>query len=621
MAGPSFTPEVFVNKQTSRTTPADATALNKLGSQYDAMASDIVDPTTPVGAALSATIGTQVAAGAGKVAATVTTSITAVVSKHNPVDATAAAVAVALPTGQPEGTFLSVEKTDTTKNTVTVSGSLRGATATIVQTLPHETVEFRADSTGSWWPISGHKTLSSLKTALGSSIDPGTILPAKFDMGDSPINFGLAGDSTGDDLHSSGNHFEWFYRGVQSIVDRYPAYECSYWTSWYTFLTGTSTPRASYDKYRIVPIGPMYDEFTGSGELNGKAGTTGQTWVCAGGTGKWTVSGGFAVPLASSQKANLTYAVAQAGNGRRVSGMVQMDTTAPASAERSFTVEIGADANNLISLKIAVSTGGIAFYAISKTIAGVTTANIAVKNPSTTILTPLSPTGLTNTLIPFSLEIKPTQISAFVNAESTGVTLTGADFTALGGLQFAQMSSSLQGTSTIQVDRIGLGELQATPKLVQVWNGSRAGSTLDAQTTDQALLWTTQLDALFISSSHNYLADDGPTYTTKVQTFVDTFLSFMPNVGITFCSQNPEFTPATFIYRQAHNKRLPQIRAYANARGWGYLPLGEAFFAQSDGGAALVGSDGVHPLAPAGMIREGKAFSDNFASKSLLPAP
>lgn len=91
-----------------------------------------------------------------------TTSFTAVAG-HNPADATSGTLTVTLPTGLSTGTIVSVEKVDATSNGIAITGNIRGvAAATINLVLTHETVEFRVDSSGSFWPIAGHKTLGTL---------------------------------------------------------------------------------------------------------------------------------------------------------------------------------------------------------------------------------------------------------------------------------------------------------------------------------------------------------------------------------------------------------------------------------------------------------------------------
>ncbi|MDB5160467.1 MAG: hydrolase family protein [Candidatus Saccharibacteria bacterium] len=117
------------------------------------------------------------------VAASVTSSGALVVGRHNPVDTTSGSLTMTLPTGQTVGAKLSIEKTDNTVNTVTVSGNIRGVgSSSIVLYWQHETLEFIVDGSGSYWPIAGHKTKSTLDTAYKRPATlatmPGSFAPA-----------------------------------------------------------------------------------------------------------------------------------------------------------------------------------------------------------------------------------------------------------------------------------------------------------------------------------------------------------------------------------------------------------------------------------------------------------
>lgn len=96
------------------------------------------------------------------VVATATANGTLAAGKHTPVDATAGPLTMTLPTGVNPGAHLSVEKTDATSNTVTVSGSIRGTAGTYVVSAQYEKVTFRADPGGSWWPTSAGQPGTSL---------------------------------------------------------------------------------------------------------------------------------------------------------------------------------------------------------------------------------------------------------------------------------------------------------------------------------------------------------------------------------------------------------------------------------------------------------------------------
>lgn len=59
------------------------------------------------------------------------------------------------------GQLITAEKSDSTANTVTVSGSIRGSAGNLVLRLQYESITFFAYS-GTWFLLAGHKTLSSL---------------------------------------------------------------------------------------------------------------------------------------------------------------------------------------------------------------------------------------------------------------------------------------------------------------------------------------------------------------------------------------------------------------------------------------------------------------------------
>jgi lysophospholipase L1-like esterase len=92
------------------------------------------------------------------VVSTVTANATLAKGKHTPVDATSGAITMTLPTGATPGSVISVEKVDSSPNIITVSGSIRGAASSVTLVWQFETVEFVADSAGSWRPVAGHKT-------------------------------------------------------------------------------------------------------------------------------------------------------------------------------------------------------------------------------------------------------------------------------------------------------------------------------------------------------------------------------------------------------------------------------------------------------------------------------
>lgn len=99
---------------------------------------------------------------------TVTANGALTAGKHNRVDATSGTRTMTLPTPSASGRLL-VEKTDTSANLVTVTGSIRGATTSVSLTWQYETLQFACDAAGTtWYPQTGHKT----KTALDAAYAP-----------------------------------------------------------------------------------------------------------------------------------------------------------------------------------------------------------------------------------------------------------------------------------------------------------------------------------------------------------------------------------------------------------------------------------------------------------------
>lgn len=99
-------------------------------------------------------------------ATTVTANGALRAGKHNPADATGGNLTLTLPTPVDPGAYLSVEKIDASTNTITISGSIRGATSSISLAWRFETIEMHWDG-ATWHPISGHKTKAALDAAYG----------------------------------------------------------------------------------------------------------------------------------------------------------------------------------------------------------------------------------------------------------------------------------------------------------------------------------------------------------------------------------------------------------------------------------------------------------------------
>lgn len=91
------------------------------------------------------------------VAATVTASGALAINQHNPVDATAAARNMTLANASAAGQVVSVEKTDASKNPVTITANIGGAAGTKLTLQLRESIHLVSKSDGSWWPTSARE--------------------------------------------------------------------------------------------------------------------------------------------------------------------------------------------------------------------------------------------------------------------------------------------------------------------------------------------------------------------------------------------------------------------------------------------------------------------------------
>jgi lysophospholipase L1-like esterase len=104
------------------------------------------------------------------VGATKTASFTAVAGTLHPVDATSASITVTLPSATGNaGARLVVTRLDSTVNTLTITGTIRGVSTSITLSLLNEAVELVSNGSGSWWPTADHKTLSTLDSRYSTT--------------------------------------------------------------------------------------------------------------------------------------------------------------------------------------------------------------------------------------------------------------------------------------------------------------------------------------------------------------------------------------------------------------------------------------------------------------------
>lgn len=93
-----------------------------------------------------------------------TAAIAGSTNAHQPVDATSAARTYNLPSAPSDGDMVSIEKTDTSANAVSIAGNIRGnpSATPIALDKQSQSLALRADASGSWWPFAGHLTRTAL---------------------------------------------------------------------------------------------------------------------------------------------------------------------------------------------------------------------------------------------------------------------------------------------------------------------------------------------------------------------------------------------------------------------------------------------------------------------------
>jgi parallel beta-helix repeat protein len=119
------------------------------------------------GAAAAAQAAAE-AASLPALAANVTVSSSATLALNTATEANAASgnLTMTLPAAT-AGDLIVCEKSDSSVHTVTISGSIRGASSSVTLRLQNESEAFYGYA-GSWWPVAGHKTLGSLDTRYGT---------------------------------------------------------------------------------------------------------------------------------------------------------------------------------------------------------------------------------------------------------------------------------------------------------------------------------------------------------------------------------------------------------------------------------------------------------------------
>lgn len=156
---------------------------------------------------------------------------------------------------------------------------------------------------------------------------------------------------------------------------------------------------------------------------------------------------------------------------------------------------------------------------------------------------------------------------------------------------------------------------------VDIYNGGAAGKTAEYQRANLSAMYPVRPDILFINHGHNYHPNYGWTIETMInsfQLFVDELNALHPSdkpIPIVITSQNPQFSSG----REAdHLVKMKALKAYADKKGWGYIPTFEAFAVRTDGGADQM-QDALHPAVGTGRVLQSQIAEEWIKAHTKRP--
>lgn len=140
----------------------------------------------------------------------------------------------------------------------------------------------------------------------------------------------------------------------------------------------------------------------------------------------------------------------------------------------------------------------------------------------------------------------------------------------------------------------GYSSIEGPPVLTLV-NGSMPGAGLtylNETTRVKKMVPGFGQAVQFFADSHNETATVGESWTTSYASWVSNVLARLPMANPVVLTQNPRYSPATFI--DTHAQRRRQIMGWARQKGYPVIDTYQALL--DDGrGSALINTDGIHP--------------------------
>jgi hypothetical protein len=424
-----------------------------------------------------------------------------------------------------------------------------------------------------------NKAIKAIPTVLpdkGETFLSNTLFKAK------DFTAAIAGDSTGNATD------EWIDLYFASIATSNPdlTVEIPHWND------TTQAYNAPVALQTGVPAstGIVYlDTFTRTGaELYGTTPDIGSPWGRDGSnaTGDWTLDGTKLVRSSDATTGTMLADGAAQGDIKvSLDGAISTTNTGSQRLLRVFFNYLSS--TNHLYAQLTVTSTGTTSISINK----------RINNTVTTVVTGGSGVLAANTAsVPFTFSVQRVglNVSMTVNGVSLNGTLLQSDLDAVSTATITGFAPGFLAGDWL--DNFKMELLTAAPaKKLTLLNGSMSGSKLDYQQSRLTQLYpiSTSIDVLFISSCHNYGANTAEQYLTALESFIKDYRAIHPESGIIISSQNPQKAPAS--QKAMHLVRNAALRAYAAKYRYGYLPVTEKFLAQTNGGVALIASDGIHP--------------------------
>ncbi|MBT2485825.1 MULTISPECIES: SGNH/GDSL hydrolase family protein [unclassified Microbacterium] len=412
--------------------------------------------------------------------------------------------------------------------------------------------------------------------------DPGmSRFAGKFAMG-LPCTLQIAGDSTGNDVN------EWAYKLMQAIAALAPNARLEY-QLWADATKNYPTTQVIQAGTYVPPFDgqAVLDTFTRTGALAGSVADTGQTWT-TNGTGVWTLDGSKAVLTNSAVGAVHTIDSGKRGEMTSRALAVEIDTS-PGAVAKQFAVYCAYATNSdHLWVYINVSTTGVVTWGIFKRVGG-TAALIATGGAL----------GLTpNAVNTFDVEIgiSGSTVTAIANGVTTTTTLSATEvelFTsgnARGGIGSPGAATGFK----VAGFSIHAHELMGQGQLIRFRNGSYPGASIAYHQTNLDAVIPTEPDVVYVSLGHNQNVMSPVNFVAAMDAYWTSVKAKYPTTKPVAVPQNPQFPPLPAA--PFHAPRAAALRAHAFEKGWGYMPVFEAFWSLPDHGQSLIMPDGVHPL-------------------------